>query len=109
MDILIENIFTNGNKIIDSQKLVKSIRSLNSYLKSIGEKHNKYSLFGIRDQLKSTGLMGNVLFFKSLEDSIRLRKKHMLNRDHLKSVKIGGRYKNKRSCVSRSTRRKAVN
>ena len=109
MDILIENIFVNGNKIINSEKLVKSIRNLNSYLKSIGEQRNKYSLYGIKEQLKSSDVTGNILFFKSVEDSIILRKARMSNRDHLKSIKIGGRYKNRKSRISKATRRKAVN
>ena len=109
MDILIENIFVNGDKIIDSEKLVKSIRNLNSYLKSIGEMRNKYSLSGIKEQLKSNGISGNILFFKSIEDSIRLRKERMSNGYRLKSVKIGGRYKSRRNHISRATRRKAVN
>jgi tRNA A-37 threonylcarbamoyl transferase component Bud32 len=108
MDILIENVFVNGNKIIDSEKLVKSIRNLNSYLKSIGEMRNKYSLSGIKEQLKSSNITGNILFFKSVEDSIMLRKARMSNRDRLKSVKIGGRYTSRRNRISRATRRKAV-
>ena len=108
MDTLIENIFVNGNKIIDSEKLVKSIRSVNSYLKSIGEMRNRYSLSGIKEQLKSSDITGNILFFKTVEDSIILRKARMSNRDRLKSVKIGGRYKSRRNCITRSTRRKAV-
>ncbi len=109
MDILIENIFVNGNKIINSEKLVKSIRNFNSYLKSIGEQRNKYSLYGIKEQLKSSDVTGNILFFKSVEDSIILRKARMSNRDRLKSIKIGGRYKNRKSRISKATRRKAVN
>jgi hypothetical protein len=106
---LIENVFVNGNKIIDSEKLVKSIRNFNSYLKSIGEMRNKYSLSGIKEQLKSSNITGNILFFKSVEDSIMLRKARMSNRDRLKSVKIGGRYTSRRNRISRATRRKAVN
>ena len=61
-----------------------------------------------KEQLKSSDITGNILFFKTVEDSIILRKARMSNRDRLKSVKIGGRYKSRRNCITRSTRRKAV-
>ena len=63
----------------------------------------------IKEQLKSSNITGNILFFKSVEDSIMLRKARMSNRDRLKSVKIGGRYTSRRNRISRATRRKAVN
>jgi hypothetical protein len=85
-----------------------SVYNLNSYLKSIGEMRNKYSLYGIKEQLKSSDITGNILFFKSVEDSIMLRKARMSNRDRLKSIKIGGRYKSRSSRISRATRRKVV-
>jgi serine/threonine protein kinase len=108
MAILVENIFTNGNKIIDNDKLVNSIRSVNSYLKSIGERGSKLGLSYIKDKLKSSGINGNILFFKSVEDSIRLRKTQLNNRDVRdirgirRSVKFGGRY----TARVRDTRRK---
>ena len=104
MTILIENIFTNGNKVIDSEKLVNSIRNLNSYLKSIGERGDKQGMSYIKDKLKSSRISRNVLFFKSIEDSIRLRKNQLNNRDTRgirRTVKFGGRYKAR----SRDTRR----
>lgn len=91
MMILVENLFTNGNKVIDSGKLVSNIRSLNLYLKSIG---NRIHFPDIKDKLKSTGISGNILFFKSVEDSMKLVKANFGKRHTLKrSVKIGGRYK----------------
>jgi hypothetical protein len=105
MAILVENIFTNGNKIIGNDKLVNSIRSVNSYLKSIGERGSKLGLSYIKDKLKSSGINGNILFFKSVEDSIRLRKIQLNDRDIRgirRSVKFGGRY----TARARDTRRK---
>ena len=50
---------------------------------------------------------GNILFFKSVEDSIRLRKAHMGNRDVIRrSVKFGGRYKSRVTRATRTTRTK---
>jgi serine/threonine protein kinase len=102
MTILVENLFTNGNKVVDSGKLVGNIRNLNLYLKSIGVRGH---LPDIKDRIKSNGINGNILFFKSVEDSIRLRKAHMGNRDVIRrSVKFGGRYKSRVTRATRATR-----
>ena len=96
MTILVDNIFTNGHKIIDTGKLVSNIRSLNLYLKSIREKGDKPGLSYIKDKLKSSKISGNTLFFKSIEDSIRLRKiqlHHIDNRGIRRTIKVGGKYK----------------
>jgi hypothetical protein len=96
MTILIDNIFTNGHKIIDTGKLVSNIRSLNLYLKGIREKGDKPGLSYIKDKLSSSKISGNTLFFKSIEDSIRLRKTqlhHIDNRGTIRTLKVGGRYK----------------
>ncbi len=109
MTILVENIFTNGNKIIDSKKLVSSIRGLNLYLNSIGEKGNKPGFLDIKDKLKSSDINGNILFFKSVEDSIRLRKTQLKHKDigYIKrSVKFGGRYKRGVNMKYKTTRRR---
>jgi hypothetical protein len=109
MAILVENIFTNGNKIIDSKKLVSSIRGLNLYLNSIGEKGNKPGFLDIKDKLKSSDINGNILFFKSVEDSIRLRKTQIKHKDigYIKrSVKFGGRYKRGVNMKYKTTRRR---
>jgi alcohol dehydrogenase YqhD (iron-dependent ADH family) len=102
MTILVENLFTNGNKVVDSGKLVGNIRNLNLYLKSIGVRGH---LPDIKDRIKSNGINGNILFFKSVEDSIRLRKAHMGNRDVVRrSVKFGGRYKSRTKRRMRKSR-----
>jgi serine/threonine protein kinase len=96
MTILVDNIFTNGHKIIDTGKLVSNIRSLNLYLKGIRENRDKPGLLHIKDKLKSSEISGNTLFFKSIEDSIRLRKTqlhHIDNRGIRRTLKVGGRYK----------------
>ena len=96
MTILVDNIFTNGHKIIDTGKLVSNIRSLSSYLKSIVEKGDKPGLSYIKDKLKSSKISGNTLFLKSIEDSIRLRKTqlhHIDNRGIRRTIKVGGKYK----------------
>ena len=103
MTILVENLFTNGNKVVDSGKLVGNIRNLNLYLKSIGVRGH---LPDIKDKIKSNGINGNILFFKSVEDSIRLRKARMGNRDVIRrSVKFGGRYKSRATRVTRRMRK----
>ena len=104
MTILVENLFTNGNKVVDSGKLVGNIRNLNLYLKSIGVRGH---LPDIKDRIKSNGINGNILFFKSVEDSIRLRKAHMGNRDVIRrSVRFGGRYKPRATRRTRKSRMK---
>ena len=108
MTILIENIFTNGNKKINTEKLASSIRTLNIYLKSIEGHQGKHHISDIKDKLKSIGIKGNILFYKSIEDSMVLRKKQLqynksVNVSRNRSLRVGTYHK---TSNMKTTRRK---
>jgi serine/threonine protein kinase len=108
MTILIENIFTNGNKKINTEKLASSIRTLNIYLKSIEGPQGKHHISDIKDKLKSIGIKGNILFYKSIEDSMVLRKKQLQynksgNVSRNRSLRVGTYHK---TSNMKTTRRK---
>ena len=67
MYILIENVYTTGNKPINIQKTVEDIKKLNDFLSNVKNKKNNTHASGINKSIVDQKLSGNKLFFKNIE------------------------------------------
>ena len=102
MNILIDNIFKNGDKKIDIQKLVDDINNLNKFLTDIHhraahihrvskivDKHEHDGVIDIKKKGVANKLSANLLFYDDIEKHVKHVKhlKHQIDANHAMNTK----------------------
>ena len=96
MYILIENVYTNGSKPINIQKLVEDIRKLNEFLNSAKNNKNNIQATDLDKLVVDKKLSGNKLFFENIEKK-SIKKKHSFNAPLFNVSMIKGGYRTRKN------------